>query len=485
MNLLLDSIEPTRYLFLRVCVLVLLIVTAGCSVGEKKTPNVLFILVDDLGWTDLGVYGSEFYDTPNIDRFAGEAVRFTDAYSAHPVCSPTRAALLTGRDPVRINITDWIPGRPLDEIDNPKLIPPEDIHNLPLEEHTLAERFKEEGYATLYAGKWHLGEKEEYWPEHQGFDQNMGGHNMGQPPGGYYSPYDNPRLTDGPEGEYLTDRLTDETLNFIEQKQKEGTPFFAYLSYYTVHTPIQGAAAFDSLYLSKKNNLPDSGTVLTKVEHSGKTRLNQSNYRYAAMVRSLDTNVGRIVQKLKEWEVLDNTIVVFTSDNGGLTTLKEYGPTSVRPLRAGKGWAYEGGVRVPLMIKAPGQPEDETSRQPVISMDLYPTLLDLAEIPPQTDIVLDGISIAPYLKNPSQVDERTFVWHYPHYHGSEWRPGSAIRQGNWKLIEFYESGKLELYNLNTDVSEQQNVIDDHPDLARELRNTMHQYIDERGGRYPE
>jgi len=456
----------------------------GCNGKDTQPPNVLFILVDDLGWKDLGVYGSEFYDTPNLDTFAESAIRFTDAYSAHPVCSPTRAALLTGRDPVRLNITDWIPGRPLSQITDPKLIPPEDTHQLPLDEVTLAELFNEQGYATFFAGKWHLGETEEFWPVHQGFDHNVGGHDKGQPPGGYYSPYDNPRLSDGPEGEYLTDRLTNETLRFIEQKNNKKTPFFTYLSYYTVHTPIQGAAAFDSLYLAKKNNLPDSGAAVTKKEHSGVTRLNQSNYKYAAMVRSLDTNVGRLLTKLKEWELLDNTIVVFTSDNGGLTTLKQHGPTAVRPLRAGKGWAYEGGVRIPLLIKAPGLPEGKISRQPVVSMDLFPTILDLAKIPMKPIITLDGINLKGYLQDPEKVQKRTLVWHYPHYHGSEWRPGSAIRRGRWKLIEFYESGELELYDLSNDISEANNLIDEHPELAQKLLDEMHKYITERGGRYP-
>lgn len=451
---------------------------------NQKPPNVLFILVDDLGYRDLGVYGSEFYDTPNLDELASNAIRFTDAYTAHPVCSPTRAAIMTGKDPVRVNITDWIPGMPTERAQNPELVPPEDIHNMPLKETTMAEAFKEQGYQTFYAGKWHLGQTQEYWPENQGFDINKGGHDRGSPPGGYYSPYDNPRLEDGPEGEYLTDRLGDESLQFMENMAEKDNPFFLYLAFYTVHTPIQGSEKYDSLYLEKKMRLPDSGKVQTRPEHLGETRLNQSNHKYAAMVRSMDENVGRLLDKLEELNLSENTIIVFTSDNGGLTTLRNYGPTAVTPLRAGKGWAYEGGIRVPLIIKAPGIPEGKVSSHPVTSMDYYPTLLELAGFPMKNDQHVDGKSIVPYLKNPGQVGDRTLVWHYPHYHGSTWRPGSAIRQNEWKLVEFYEEDTVELYNLSEDAGEQNNLVDEYPDKAQDLKEQMHNYIDERGGKYP-
>jgi arylsulfatase A-like enzyme len=459
----------------------------SCEFREKDPPpNVLFILVDDLGWKDLGSYGSKFYDTPNLDSLAGKAVRFTDAYSAHPVCSPTRAAIMTGKDPVRVGITDWIPGMATERAQDPRLIPPEDIHHLPLEEITIAEAFREHGYRTFFAGKWHLGETPQYWPEHQGFDINKGGHDRGSPPGGYYSPYENPRLEDGPEGEYLTDRLADESIRFLEQMDE--APFFLFLSFYTVHTPIEGAEEFDEFYRQKMLALPDEGSPESRQEGFGETRLNQSDYQYAAMVRSMDENVGRILDRLEALDLSDNTIIVFTSDNGGLTTLQNgsrVAPTAVTPLRAGKGWAYEGGIRVPLIIKAPGLPEGAVSRQPVTSMDFYPTLLELAGLPSRDDQHMDGKSITNNLFHPDQIEKRTLVWHYPHYHGSAWRPGSAIRQGRWKLIEFYEENKVELYDLTREIGEMHDVAEQNPDTADTLRDEMHTYIEERGGKYPE
>ncbi len=467
-----------------VIVLIGLMSTACKSPQDDYSPNVVFILVDDLGWKDLGSYGSEFYDTPNLDSLAKEGIRFTNAYSAHPVCSPTRAAIMTGKDPVRVGITDWIPGMGTERAPDPQLVPPEDIHHLPLEEKTIAEAFKEEGYKTFFAGKWHLGETKEYWPEHQGFDINKGGHNKGSPPAGYYAPYQNPRLEDGPEGEYLTDRLADESIHFIEDMASKDQPFFLFLSFYTVHTPIQGAKQFDALYKEKKEQLPDEGAPESRKEGLGQTRVTQSNYKYAAMVRSMDENVGRILDRLESLNLSDNTIIVFTSDNGGLTTTKEMGPTAVTPLRAGKGWAYEGGIRVPLIIRAPNMPQGKVSHQPITSMDYYPTLLELADLPLDSHQHVDGRSLATYLKNPEQVDERTLVWHYPHYHGSMWRPGTAIRRGNWKLIEFYEEDKVELYNLKDDIEERYDISEDYPDKAAELREEMHSYIHQRDGQYP-
>lgn len=470
-----------------VVVIVLIgLVSSSCeSRQEEHPPNMVFILVDDLGWKDLGSYGSSFYDTPNLDSLAQEGVRFTNAYSAHPVCSPTRAAIMTGKDPVRVGITDWIPGMGSERAPDPQLVPPEDDHHLPLEEITIAEAFKEEDYKTFFAGKWHLGETPEYWPEHQGFDINKGGHNKGSPPAGYYSPYENPRLDDGPEGEYLTDRLADESIRFIEDMASKDQPFFLFLSFYTVHTPIQGAKQFDAWYKEKRAQLPDEGAPESRKEGLGKTRLTQSNDKYAAMVRSMDENVGKILDNLESLNLSDNTIIVFTSDNGGLTTRKDIGPTAVSPLRAGKGWAYEGGIRVPLIIKGPDLPEGKVSGQPVTSMDYYPTLLELAGLPLNPYQHIDGTSIVPYLKQPGRVDERALVWHYPHYHGSMWRPGSAIRQGDWKLIEFYEEEKVELYNLRDDIEEQHDVSEDYPDKVAGLREEMHNYIQQRDGKYPD
>jgi arylsulfatase A-like enzyme len=456
------------------------------SCGSSGKPNVVFILVDDLGWKDLGCYGSEFYDTPNLDQLAARSVRFTNAYSASPVCSPTRAAIMTGKHPVRVNITDWIPGMSISRALNPKLVPPEDIHNLPLSEFTIAEAFKQQGYKTFYAGKWHLGETAEFWPEYQGFEINKGGVNWGAPrrnqgANGYYSPYNNPRLDDGPEGEYLTDRLTDESMKFIESAGDD--PFFLYLAYYTVHTPIMGCDKYDEFYEEKRLQLPNGGEMITREERDTRFRINQSNPKYAAMVRSLDTNVGRLLEKLEEQGKADNTIIVFTSDNGGLTS--RGGPTAVVPLRAGKGWCYEGGIRVPLLFGYPGmQHAGKCCDVPVISMDYYPTLLELAGMDPEPDQHIDGNSIVPYMEDPQGKAERTLVWHYPHYHGSDWRPGSAIRNGNWKLVEFYEDHVVELYDLENDLEERVNLAEEYPDMAEKLRARLHDELNEMGANYP-
>ncbi len=457
----------------------------ACNRIEK--PNVVFLLVDDLGWSDLGCYGSTFYDTPNLDQLATQSVRFTNAYAACPVCSPTRAAIMTGRHPVRVGITDWIPGLSNEWVDDPLLITPQDIHNLPLEEVTLAEVFKENGYSTFFTGKWHLGETEEYWPLSQGFDENKGGNYKGSPtfPDGdrYYSPYGNPTLSDGPVGEYLTDRLTNESIGFIEASGKD--PFLLYLSFYTVHTPIQGCDAYDDLYMKKSLALPDSGRMVHRQEHEGVTRMNQSDYKYTAMVRSMDTNVGRIIDKLKETGNYENTIIIFTSDNGGLSTSRNGGPTSVLPLRAGKGWCYEGGIRVPLLVRYPGiQDQGSTCAQPATSMDYFPTLLELAGLDSEPELHVDGRSLVSVLEDPEMVEERILVWHYPHYHGSNWRPGSAIRENQWKLIEFYENQSVELYDLASDPGEQHNLAQKLPERAESLREKMHQQLQGMGASYP-
>ena len=319
----------------------------SCST-QKKQPNFVFILVDDLGWADVKCnYPESFYDTPNIDQLAKNGVRFTNAYAANPVCSPTRAALMTGKHPNRMNITDWIPGS------NPRnrpLLGSEDGTELALEEITLAEKLKENGYKTCFAGKWHLGD-EGFFPEDQGFDINIGGHHRGSPPGGYYSPYKNPKMIDGPDGEYLTDRLTDEGINFITENRDN--PFFLYLAFYTVHTPIQPSIKYIEKYKTKRDALNIKEVPHVK-EGDGWTKTLQENAALASMVASMDENVGRVLSALKEQGLDENTWVIFTSDNGGLSTLyRKNAPTSNGPLRAGKGWCYEGGIRVPLIISGP------------------------------------------------------------------------------------------------------------------------------------
>lgn len=464
LNLQSESMKPLNFsLFL------LLASLTGCINEENESPlNVVFILVDDLGWTDLGCYGSSFYETPNIDRLAASGQLFTQAYAASPVCSPTRAAILTGKYPSRVGITDWIKGN---DPKNRRLLGPQDLHELPLEETTLAEAMKAQGYATFFAGKWHLGD-EGYFPEQQGFDHNLGGHHMGQPPGGYYSPYENPKLSDGPDGEYLTDRLTDESIQFLEAQQDD--PFFLYLSYYTVHTPIQANRDYIEQFREKRAALGDTA-VIRIPEHDFLTVANQVNADYASMVYALDQNVGRLLDKLEALELMDRTLIIFTSDNGGLSTLanpERIAPTSVRPLRAGKGWCYEGGIRVPLIVKLPGATAGRQIDLPVISMDFYPTVLEFAGLPLMPEQHQDGVSLLPLLKEEGSPVRDVLFWHYPHYHGSGWKGGSSVRVGDWKLIEFYEEEQVELYDLSKDLEESNDLADQYPEKAEELQRRL-------------
>jgi arylsulfatase A-like enzyme len=445
---------------------------AFISCGRKETkPNFIFFLVDDLGWTDLGCYGSNFYETPNLDRLASDGMVFTDAYSSSPVCSPTRASIMTGKYPTRVNITDWIPG---DDPKDRKLLGPEDNHQLALEEETIAEVLNKNGYKTFFAGKWHLGDTG-YFPEDQGFDINMGGHHMGQPPGGYYSPYKNPKLEDGPEGEYLTDRLTDESLRFLQSL--EGEPFFLYLAFYTVHTPIQACEKHISHFEEKLNQGAGNNEPVLVNEHTGSTTINQVNAPYASMVCSMDENVGRIIDYLYESGLSDNTYIIFTSDNGGLSTLgrDRVAPTSVRPLRAGKGWCYEGGIRVPLIIAGPGIAPG-SSNIPVISTDFYPTILDLAGLPMMSQQHIDGISLFPLLAEEKAPAREAIFWHFPHYHGSRWTPGAAILKGNWKLIEFYHHNK--------DIGETTDLSEQYPEKTNELKVLLKKMQEDAGALFP-
>lgn len=438
-----------------------------------KKPNIVFILIDDLGWVDLGYTGSTFYETPNIDALSKKSIQFTNAYASSSVCSPSRAAILTGKNPARVNVTDWIPG---DNPQNRKLLGPADYNELPLKEITIAEVLQSNGYKTFFAGKWHLG-NEDFYPENQGFDINVGGGHMGQPPGGYYSPYKNPKLIDGPDGEYLTDRLTDESIKFIDTIGDN--PFLLYLTYYSVHTPIQPSNRHLKKFTKKLDNLRDK-EIIQKIEGKGITTLEQKNPDYASMVYALDENIGRLIKQLKEKGVYENTLLIFTSDNGGLTTLmKDYNivaPTSVTPLRAGKGWLYEGGIRVPLLIKPVNySKENELSTEPVIGHDFFPTILSQAGIKMPENEIFDGVDLTPVLNTGESLNRKELFWHYPHYHGSAWTPGAAIRQGNWKLIEFYESGTTELYNLLDDISETNDLSSKYPEKVISLKEKLHYY----------
>jgi len=436
----------------------------GLTVQAAKQTNFLFFLVDDMGWADIGANGSTFHETPHIDRLAKSGMRFTQGYAAGSVCSPTRASIMTGKHPVRVDITDWIPGQS-NRPTNP-LLHPEDRHSLPLKEVTLAEALKQHGYQTFFAGKWHLG-KEGEWPTDQGFDINIGGHHKGSPPGGYYAPWTNPALKAKHKGEYLTERLTAESAKFLDSRDK-AKPFLLYLSYYNIHTPIQPYKKRIDHYKSKAEK-SFTGPTPFEVEHDGKTRTRQDNPALASMVAAVDDSVGALLDKLEELKLDDNTVVIFFSDNGGLSTLGRIGPGCNLPLRAGKGWLYEGGIREPTLIRAPGITRPgSVSHKPMISMDFFPTMLDLAGLPLQPKLHVDGRSLLSQLKG-NDTGQRTLHWHYPHYHGSAWKPGASIRDGDWKLIEFYHYNNFELYNLAKDPGERTDLAKRNPRKAAELR----------------
>ncbi len=451
------------------------------SKDEDLKPNVIFLLVDDMGWKDLSCYGSTFYETPNIDRLASMGVKFTDAYTPNPVSSPTRASIMTGKYPSRIGITDWIPG---DDPKDRKLLGPEDLHELPLEEVTVAEILKEEGYNTFFAGKWHLG-TEGYLPTDQGFDVNLGGYHYGQPPGGYYSPYENLMLEDGPEGEYLTDRLTNESIKFIEDNQS--SPFYVHLSFYTVHTPIQANQDYIEKFEKKREQLEEKSPIKIQ-EGDGYTVQNQTNAAYASMIYSLDHNVGRLLDKLDSLNLTDKTLIIFTSDNGGLSTLvykNSTAPTAVLPLRAGKGWAYEGGIRVPFIVKPVGeQIPNRVSETPIISMDIYPTILDYLNVEKRPKQHVDGLSLYNLIESGEELDRESLFFHYPHYHGSAWIPGSALRMGDWKLVHFYEDNSYELYNLKEDIAEKNDLSSVHPEKVSLLKEKLEEMIENTNSSLP-
>ena len=447
---------------------------------QSQHKNLVFFLVDDLGWADLGCYGSQFYETPHIDALAASGMRFTQAYAAGSVCSPTRASILTGRHPVRVDITDWIPGQPNRERN--RLLHPEDRYELPLREVTLAEVLKTHGYQTFFAGKWHLG-NQGHWPTDQGFDHNIGGNSKGSPPGGYYGPWNNPTLEAHHDGEYLTERLTTETINFLESTRADA-PFMVYLSYYNVHTPIQAYRERIEHFESKAEHEFDTPTP-SQTEHEGISRTRQDNPALASMISAVDLSVGQILAKLDQLNLSDQTVVVFFSDNGGLCTLTNRpGPTSNAPLRAGKGWLYEGGVREPAIIRAPGVTHPgSVCSTPIVSMDFFPTFLDLADLPLHPKLHVDGLNLGPLLRgNP--IPDRTFYWHYPHYHGSAWKPGASILENGWKLIEFYHYDKVELYHLEQDLGEQNDLADTFPKKTNDLRRKLKNWQQELNAQLP-
>lgn len=437
-----------------------------CPVGSTaagvwpEKPNIVLILADDYGWSDASFMGSRYYETPNLDRMADQGMKFTNAYSNAPNCAPTRACLVTGLYSPRHGIYT-VGSSERGESKDRKLIPIENRTSLDTTFTTLPEVLREAGYHTTSIGKWHLGRGKQGGPGAHGFDISIGGDHEGKTRS-YFAPYDNPTLADGPEGEYLTDRLTDEAVKYIENHQ-DG-PFFLYFPQYAVHTPIEAKEETIEKYRKK-------------APHGG-----QHDPTYAAMVESLDESVGRILDTLDRLKIREKTLVLFFSDNGGYG-----GITSNTPLRGMKGMLYEGGIRVPMVASLPGTvPKGSVAETPVIGVDYFPTLLEVAGVRKSEGLNLDGKSFAPILQGEKMEETRSLFWHFPAYlemhEGGEgvWRttPVGVIRKGKWKLMEFFEDGRLELYNLEEDLGEERNLADRHPEIANELFKEMREWREE-------
>ncbi len=445
--------------------------------------NFVFILVDDLGKLDMGCEGSTFYETPNIDGLALRSMRFENGYSACQVCSPSRAAIQTGKSPSRVGITDYInpAGRnqPEQWSRNTKLLPAAFQKQLALDETTIAESLKEMDYHTFFAGKWHLG-GEGYWPTEQGYDINIGGHQAGTPPGGYFAPYRNPVL-EGPPGEHLPIRLGRETASYIRSRQSKDQPFFAMLSFYSVHSPIQTTQSLWSKYQSKADRL---GLV---TEHSRflfdrtqEVRQVQDNPLYAGMMESLDTSVGLVLEAVEDAGLADNTVIIFTSDNGGVSSGDGYA-TAALPLRGGKGRQWEGGIRQPFYIHVPNVTDGSKTSAFATGVDFFPTIVDLAGGSVPDDI--DGQSLVPTLHGESQPP-RALYWHYPHYGNQGGEPSAIMRDGDWKLIHYYEDGRNELYDLASDIGETTDLSAENGDRVLQMHGRLKDWLAEAHAVYP-
>lgn len=490
------KISLTKYLVVGLCLNIL--VTSVTAQANTTKPNVVIILADDLGWTDLTCYGSTFYETPNLDKLAADGIRFTQNYAASPVCSPSRACLMTGKYPTKTGVTDWIKGRQENGKAKPyeKLIAHATAYQLSLDENTIAEYALQNGYETFFAGKWHLGEEEKYWPQHQGFLTNIGGWSKGSPTGkindstgGFFTPYQNPTIPDGPKGEYLTDRLTNECLQFLQQKRNK--PFFLVHALYAVHNPLQAPKELINKYRLKKEQLHISDEKRfakdepwMQFESEWKKRLIQDNPVYAAMIENMDWNIGRMINKLKEQGLLENTLIIFTSDNGGLSTA-EGSPTSNNPLRGGKGWLYEGGIRVPLIMYWKGKIKAGTvSDLPVQTADIFPTVAKAINKNYHKAAVVDGTNIFDMLSQIEKYQNRTLIWHYPHYSNQGGKPGAAIRSGNYKLIYNFEDESSALYDVVKDIGEQKNIAGLHPQLVIKLKQQLVKWLKQNNAAAP-
>ncbi len=471
------------HLIRRASIVAALSVIASLVTAADPRPNIVFILADDLGWRDLSNEGSTFYQSPHIDRIAHEGMKFNRGYAACQVCSPSRASILTGKYPTKHGITTWIGDASGEAWRQTKRhdshLPADYDRNLRASEITLAQALRDGGYKTFFAGKWHLGSKGS-WPSDHGFDINKGGWDVGNPRGGYFSPWQNPNLEPGPAGESLPIRLGRETASFIEANKD--TPFFAYLSFYSVHGPIQTTPALWKKYrdqavaagLDQERFIFDRRLCVRQV---------QDCPIYAGMIESMDDAVGMVLQKLDDLGLADNTIVCFTSDNGGVSSGDEFS-TSNLPLRGGKGRQWEGGIREPFYIKAPGITKaGSTSEVPVSGIDWYPTLLELAGLPVPAQQDVDGVSIVPLLKSGSIAD-RPLFWHYPHYGNQGGEPSSIITEDDWKLIHYHEDGHDELYYLATDPTEHEDVSLAKPDRVKALRAKLDAWLTATGARFP-
>lgn len=473
-----------------------LLVTASAATAfqmqAQQKPNIVFFLADDLGWRDLGCFGSTFYETPNIDQLAREGMLFNNAYAACPVSSPTRVSIQTGRYPARVGVTDWIRGHQYEQEygnqikESCPVLPAENVFNMPLSEITIAEVLKTAGYQTAHIGKWHCSEDSTTFPQYQGYDFNIGGCAKGSPSanggGSYFVPYNNPNLPDGPKGEYLTDRLGDECVKLIQQFKNK--PFFLNIPFYQVHIPLVGKPDKVAYFLQKAKRLGLDTLKNTfnsdlswkalepSISKNKRERVVQSNATYAAMIASMDENVGKVIAELKRLGLYENTIIVFTSDNGGLSTGTS-APTSNLPLKGGKSCLYEGGIREPLMVVWKEHIAQNTQTNALVSsVDYFPTLLDIVNIPLPQKVVLDGRSFKSALEG-KKVERGPIYWHYPHYHPLGGRPASAIREKDFKLIQFLDNGDVELYDIGSDIGETTNLIATNKKLAR---NMLHKLI---------
>lgn len=457
--------------------------------ADTRRPNILLIVADDLGVMDVGANNpATFYATPRLDALAASGVRFTDGYATCPVCSPSRYSLMTGRYPARAPLTDWLKGQR-----RGRFVPATYLDRMPVAEVTVAEALREAGYATFFAGKWHLGPDEADWPEHHGFDANVAGWKSGSPgkPGRYFPPYGNPRLEDGPEGEHLPLRLAAETSAWIRGRRAASPdqPFFATLSFYSVHTPLMAPEDAVADWKQKRADVDADAPRFAAEEQTlptdreRKVRVVQDHAVYAAMLEAMDTAVGEVLDTLDALEISEDTIVVFTSDNGGLST-SEGSPTSNLPYRGGKGWSYEGGIRVPFFVRWPGvAAPGTTSAVPVTGADLYPTFLAAAGAAARPAQHQDGVDLSTAIAGKAKGADRPLFWHYPHYGNQGGFPAGVIRRGKWKLLLRYEDGRHHLYDLAADPGERDDRAEAEPDRAAALRAELLAWLEAADARF--